>query len=99
RGLRRGLDANRDRLERIRVALWVAGPRGMARHRDRLDGFGQRLDVLSPLATLRRGYAIAEREDGRIVARAAEVDTGEGLAVRFQDGRIHVVVDQEQEEL
>jgi exodeoxyribonuclease VII large subunit len=98
RGLRRGIDENRTRLERMRAALRVAGPREMARHRDRLDGFGQRLDVLSPLATLRRGYAIAERADGHIVARAAEVDAGEALAVRFQDGRIQVLVEGEQEE-
>jgi exodeoxyribonuclease VII large subunit len=97
RGLRRGVEANRIRLERTHLALSVVGPREMARHRDRLDALGQRLDVLSPLATLRRGYAIAEREDGRIVVHAADVDAGDALAVRFQDGRIHVLVDPEQE--
>jgi exodeoxyribonuclease VII large subunit len=97
RGLRRGVEGNRVHLERIFAALSVVGPREIGRHEDRLDALGQRLDVLSPLATLRRGYAIAERDDGHVVARAAEVQPGDPLAVRFQDGRIHVLVDSEQE--
>lgn len=93
RGLRRGVEANRLRLGRLHAALAATAPRELSRHRGRLDGVGRRLDVLSPLATLARGYAIAEREDGRVVARVAEVGSGDALAVRFHDGRIHVHVE------
>ena len=93
RGLRRGVLENRSRLERCHAALIAVGPREVARHRERLDAMGHRLDVLSPLATLQRGYAIAEQEDGHLVSRAAEVDAGDALALRFQDGRIHVLVE------
>jgi len=92
RALRRGVEANRVLLERVGASLVAIGPRAMVRHRDCFEALGRRLDLLSPLATLQRGYAIAEREDGHIVARAAEVEPGEGLAVRFQDGRIRVRV-------
>src|SRR5438477_3198037 len=95
RGLRRSVEANRARLQQIREALTDFGPREILRHRERLGTVGRRLDLLSPLATLQRGYAIAEREDGHVVAHAAEVDVGEALAVRFQDGRIHVHVNEE----
>ncbi|HYT00235.1 MAG TPA: exodeoxyribonuclease VII large subunit [Thermoplasmata archaeon] len=95
--LRRGVDANRSLLERIRTALSALGPREVARHRDRLDALGRRLDLLSPLATLQRGYAIAETEDGQVIARAIDVGTEESLAVRFQDGRIHVRVNEPEE--
>ena len=91
-GLRRSVEANRVRLRRTYQALAAAGPREVGRHRDRLGVVAHRLDLLSPLATLQRGYAIAEREDGRIVAHAADVAGGDALAVRFQDGRIHVQV-------
>jgi exodeoxyribonuclease VII large subunit len=94
-GLRRGVETKRLHLERVRALLFDLGPREIGRDRERLDAIGQRLDVLSPLATLRRGYTIAEREDGRVVSRAVDVDTGDALAVRFHDGRIHVLVDQE----
>src|SRR5438477_4503991 len=95
RGLRRSVEANRARLQQIREALTDFGPREILRHRERLGTVGRRLDLLSPLATLQRGYAIAEREDGHVVAHAAEVEVGEALAVRFQDGRIHVHVNEE----
>ena len=95
RGLRRSVEANRARLQKIREDLTDFGPREILRHRERLGTVGRRLDLLSPLATLQRGYAIAEREDGHVVAHAAEVDVGEALAVRFQDGRIHVHVNEE----
>src|SRR2546428_582321 len=98
RGLQRGVEANRALLERSFAALSAVAPREVTRNRERLDGLGRRLDVLSPLATLQRGYAIAEREDGHVVAHAAEVGSGDALAVRFQDGRIRVHVNQEQEE-
>ena len=95
RVLRRTVEANRERLQRIREALIAMGPREVSRHRDRLGSVGRRLDLLSPLATLQRGYTIAEREDGHVVSRAADVGNHETLAVRFQDGRIQVHVDAE----
>src|SRR2546427_828779 len=79
----------------IAASLAAVVPREVIRHRERLEAVGRRLDVLSPLATLQRGYAIAEREDGHVVARAADVESGDALAVRFQDGRIRVHVNQE----
>ncbi len=47
-----------------------------------------RLDVLSPLASLSRGYAICQKPDGRVVKSIAEVDKGDGVYVRVADGRL-----------
>ena len=44
-----------------------------------------RLDTLSPLKTLARGYCLAESE-GKIVKNASDVKTGDELKLRFQDG-------------
>ena len=95
RGLRRSVEANRERLRRIYDALTASGPRQVAHHRDRHGAVGRRLDLLSPLATLQRGYAIAERMDGHVVSRASEIEEGDALAVRFQDGRVQVHVQEE----
>ncbi|HKW43329.1 MAG TPA: exodeoxyribonuclease VII large subunit [Thermoplasmata archaeon] len=98
RGLQQGVEANRAHLARTFLSLIAVAPREVTRQRDRLDGLGRRLDVLSPLATLQRGYAIAEREDGHVIAHAADVGTGDALAVRFQDGRVHVHVNERKED-
>ncbi|MGB9376098.1 MAG: exodeoxyribonuclease VII large subunit [Mycobacteriales bacterium] len=47
-----------------------------------------RVTGLSPAATLRRGYAVVQAADGRVVRRPAEVSTGDDLRVRVADGDI-----------
>ena len=45
-----------------------------------------KLDALSPLAVLERGYSLALKEDGRVVRSAGEIAPGETLALRFHRG-------------
>jgi exodeoxyribonuclease VII large subunit len=45
-----------------------------------------RLDALSPLAVLSRGYAIARLADGRVVREAREVAAGDRVEVRVHEG-------------
>jgi exodeoxyribonuclease VII large subunit len=56
------------------------------------QGFGDnaaRLEVLSPLKTLARGYAIATRcSDGTVVTDAAMLATGEQLLLRLHRGQV-----------
>ena len=48
-----------------------------------------RLEVLSPLKTLARGYSIATRPgDGRVISDAAKLNTGELLQLKLYRGRI-----------
>jgi exodeoxyribonuclease VII large subunit len=50
-----------------------------------------RLEALSPLATLERGYAIVRRvESGRVVASVEQVVPGDALTVRVRDGEFGV---------
>jgi exodeoxyribonuclease VII large subunit len=51
-----------------------------------------RLDALSPLAVLGRGFTLARREDGSVVRDAAEIARGERLALRFARGAAEVEV-------
>lgn len=48
-----------------------------------------RATALSPLATLRRGYAVVQRADGHVLASVDEVAAGDALSVRLADGRVH----------
>jgi exodeoxyribonuclease VII large subunit len=51
-----------------------------------------RVRSLSPLATLRRGYAVVQDGQGRVVTAVDQVTDGGDLRVRVADGRIHAVV-------
>jgi len=59
----------------------------------RLAAAAARLDALSPLAVLERGYAIARRaDDGRVVRAAREVAVDDVLDLTFHDGGARVRV-------
>ena len=69
-----------------------------ARRRARLELAAGRLDALSPLATLGRGYALATDESGRALTNAAQFERGLAFRLRLRDGRVdarteHTAVD------
>jgi exodeoxyribonuclease VII large subunit len=78
------------RLEQRLRALWSAS---LERRSAALRHSTARLDALSPLKVLARGYAIATRDDGRAVRGAEDVASGDALHVRVRDARILANVD------
>ncbi|HEY1621780.1 MAG TPA: exodeoxyribonuclease VII large subunit [Streptosporangiaceae bacterium] len=74
--------------ERARLA--VSG--GLARAADDITHTRARLLALSPAATLTRGYAIVQREDGAVVRAAAGLAPGQPLTIRFADDQAAVEV-------
>ena len=70
------------------------------RRRSRWSGLSARLESLSPLSVLGRGYALARRvRDDRIVRAPADAPRGEALMIRLAEGQIRVTVeDQDPEE-
>ncbi len=85
------------RLQRLGRGLQDAIARRFETAANRLASLEARLDAVSPLGTLRRGYAIVERDDGRVVAQAHSVQPSDSLVVRLQDGRLHVQVTSKEE--
>jgi exodeoxyribonuclease VII large subunit len=47
-----------------------------------------KLDTLSPLATLQRGYAIAQKKDGIFIKRADQVEIGEEIKLTLATGEL-----------
>lgn len=52
-----------------------------------------RVRALSPLATLRRGYAVLSDADGQLFSSVADVAAGQPVTIRVADGRIGATVD------
>jgi exodeoxyribonuclease VII large subunit len=73
----------------------------MERHFDRLssqlDGSIARLEALSPLKVLSRGYAIASGSGGAVLRRAADAEIGEKINVRLGDGSLGCRVEERKE--
>ena len=86
-GLHSQLERSRTRLERQAERLRSAPRLLLERRRSGLDHAGARLQALSPLATLARGYAIVRSSAGA-VREAGSVSAGELLDVQLASGSL-----------
>jgi len=84
--------ARRADLDRLARRLVVAHEKRAERASAELRHVAGRLDALSPLAVLARGFALARRADGSIVRDAAVLAVGEPLDVRFARGTARAAV-------
>jgi exodeoxyribonuclease VII large subunit len=62
------------------------------REEDALSAMASRLDALSPLSVLARGYAICSLPDGSIVRTVNAVGVGDTMTVRVNDGKMKAEV-------
>lgn len=86
-GARRQLDEHRRRLA-------SAMEQNLGQRRQRLTYVGQTLHAVSPLATLQRGYAIAQKPDGEIVRSVGQVAPGERITAQLGQGRLRCTIDE-----
>ena len=66
---------------------YVAGG-AVAARRASMDALAGRLNALSPLATMGRGYSLAHDGDGRTLASVADFAAGRAFALRLRDGSV-----------
>jgi len=79
------LAALRHRLEAV--------PRGeLPRRRHTVDALRGKLEALSPLRVLERGFSLAQLADGRLLTNAADVRPGQEIRVRLRRGELHADV-------
>lgn len=86
------LAALRQRLDEDRRLIDRAIARAVPGRRQRAAALRRRLEALSPLAVLGRGYAIIEGPDGRIRSAAAQLRAGDQVGLRLRDGRARAQV-------
>jgi exodeoxyribonuclease VII large subunit len=85
--------ARRERLGAGARALARAAQARLERARSGVAELAGRLESLSPLAVLARGYAIVRRaSDGAIVRRAADVAAGDRLLLRVAEAELDAAV-------
>ena len=81
------VDSLRQKLDgSMRELVLVANSR-LEKHRSALNLLAGRLDALSPLTVLARGYAIARKEDGNVIRSVSALNRGDRIIVTVADGK------------
>lgn len=63
----------------------------------RFVGHTAKLDAMSPLKVLSRGYAMAQNEAGEVVRSSKQLQSGQKLRITFRDGSVTANVDRIEE--
>ncbi|MFY9554427.1 MAG: exodeoxyribonuclease VII large subunit [Blastocatellia bacterium] len=91
--LRRRVVEQRSRLGQLSARLHAGARTMLESGSERVSLAAGKLDSLSPLGVLARGYAIAFDSQGIVIKRASDIDSGERVRVRVSDGEIDCTKD------
>ena len=98
RALPERLSRDTQRVGYLRQRMLGSGRRLLEGVEARGSMIAARLDDLSPLKILARGYSATFSDDGTVVSSVSQVKHGEGIVVHVSDGRISAVVSDTEEE-
>ena len=76
------------RIDELEMAMRRSMRTRRQRSRQQVASLAGRLDALSPLAVLSRGYSITQNEAGGVIASVEQVGAGDSIVTRMVDGRI-----------
>ena len=79
-------------LQMLQNRLVAAENQCISRNNQRYIALTAKLDAMSPLKVLTRGYAMAQTEGGEVVRSVAQVSPGDQINVSFSDGSLLATV-------
>lgn len=79
-------------LELLKNRLVAAENQNINRNKQRYIGLTAKLDAMSPLKVLTRGYAMAQTEDGNVLRSVTQAEIGERISVSLSDGILSATV-------
>lgn len=86
------LEQRRKSLELLQNRLVSAETRTVERKNRQFIELTSKLDAMSPLKVLTRGYALVRREDGMVLKSVRQVEPGERIKVSLSDGSLTAAV-------
>ncbi|MDN3680110.1 exodeoxyribonuclease VII large subunit [Vibrio tapetis subsp. quintayensis] len=87
------LTTQQNQLVRSKQKLMDAMDRQLLISRHQLAMAAEKLDTVSPLATLMRGYSISQSNDGQVITKASQVQSGDRMVTRLADGKIYSTIE------
>ena len=88
----------RKNMEFLKNRLAAAQNQSVAQKQQRYIAAVSKLDAMSPLKVLTRGYSVTQTESGEIVRSAGQVKAGDRVRIRVSDGSMTAEILDQQEE-
>lgn len=82
------IDNKRMDLDHVRERLNAVSERYISQKREEHVHFAAKLDALSPLKVISRGYSVISDEAGQAIKDAYHVDIGDKIQIRLRDGEL-----------
>lgn len=82
-----------DQIDHIERGVAEGARSKIQRGREQLGAMGEMFEAIGVEPTLRRGFAILARPDGRVVRSAREMTPGDRVTARLADGSVLLVVE------
>ena len=79
-------------LELLTNRLAAAQNQNITRNNQRFIAAVSKLDAMSPLKVLSRGYAMARNAEGEVIRSVKQVEPGERITVSLSDGALSATV-------
>ncbi len=92
------LDKKTKDLEYLRNRLVSAENQIISRRNQQYIALAAKLDAMSPLKVLTRGYTMAQTEGGEVIRSISQVELGERITVTMTDGTLSATVMEKKEE-
>lgn len=86
------IEQRRKNLLILQNRMFSAQNGSLARSKQRYIANISKLDAMSPLKVLTRGYSMAQTEDGQLLRSVSQVELGQRITVFLSDGRIQATV-------
>lgn len=88
----RGINDERQHLDNLSYMLENSCRRIVDKKKGDIAGGAAKLDGLSPLGTLSRGYSLAKTKDGRVIKSVKQVGIGDAVDIKVADGEFRAEV-------
>jgi exodeoxyribonuclease VII large subunit len=86
-----------DALQSMRNRLVAAQEKIVHFHRQRFISHAAKLDAMSPLKVISRGYSLAQTDNGALLRSVRQVQPGDCITISLSDGKIDAAVSQVKE--
>lgn len=86
--------SKREHLQRLHQNMIHSLASALGTRRNQYQSLVAQLDIMSPIATVSRGYSIAKNASGEILRSISQVNSGDTISLRVSDGEINAAVSQ-----